>query len=901
MNIFQKLAKVWFLLALLTTCIAGCASNAREAAPIIPDTTPPTVSFTSPAHGDVGVPYDRKISVAFSEVMNPATITGAQFTVSAPGAVAVAGTVAATGASATFTPTSPLTASTTYTATITPGPTDSAGNALVTGYSWSFTTGAVADTIKPTVSFTSPTNGSTAVPSNRIIHVAFSEVMDPLTITASTFSLSGPGLLPFTTANVSGTVTPIGTSATFAPTSALAASTTYTATISTGAKDLAGNAIASTYVWSFTTGAIADIIRPTVSFTAPASGQTAVPVNRIINVAFSEPMDPLSLTTATIAMKESVSGSAVTGIVTPAGPSATFTPSSSLAFSTAYTVTIATTAQDLAGNTLAVPFVWNFTTGAVADTLRPTVSFTSPANGAVAVPTNRIINAGFSEAMDPLSITSATFTVSDSGGVPVSGTISGIGPSATFTPATPLANSTTYTATITSGVKDLAGNTLASNYVWSFTTGIAADTTAPTVTNTTPLNLATSVTTNSVVTGTFSESMDPLTITTSTFSLKETVSSINVPGTVVYAVGSKTATFTPLSALANSTNYTATIATGCKDVAGNALASSTVWSFTTGAAADSTAPTVVLVNPADLATNVALNSAVNATFSEDMAPLTITTSNFSVAGVTGVVGYNVASKVATFTPAANLTANTTYVATVTTGVTDLAGNPLALNKVWSFTTGTGLAPGAVALASAGTFGIMATSAITNTGVTTKINGDVSLDPGTSNGLLPIQVNGAIHINDSVSAQARADLLTAYNFAKTLPPGTTISAGADLGALYPLGIPPGTYTSGSTMLVTTPLILDAGGNANAVWVFQIGSSFTTGANVSLANGAQAKNVFWVPTQDGTIGVGTIFYGTIVSGRDVTAVTGAVIHGRILAGAITGGTIALDTNTVNVPAP
>jgi len=153
----------------------------------------------------------------------------------------------------------------------------------------------------------------------------------------------------------------------------------------------------------------------------------------------------------------------------------------------------------------------------------------------------------------------------------------------------------------------------------------------------------------------------------------------------------------------------------------------------------------------------------------------------------------------------------------------------------------------------------------------------------------------------VSHQARADLLLAYNFAKALPPGVTISGGADLGALYLTGIPPGTYTSGSTMLVSTPLILDAGGNANAVWVFQIGSSLTTTANVSLAHGAQAKNVFWVPTLDATVGVGSTFYGTIVAGRDTTAKTGAVINGRILTGATLSGTIALDTNTVNVPAP
>jgi hypothetical protein len=102
-----------------------------------------------------------------------------------------------------------------------------------------------------------------------------------------------------------------------------------------------------------------------------------------------------------------------------------------------------------------------------------------------------------------------------------------------------------------------------------------------------------------------------------------------------------------------------------------------------------------------------------------------------------------------------------------------------------------------------------------------------------------------------------------------------------------------------MLVSSTLTLDAGGNANAVWIFQIGSSLTTSANVVLANGAQAKNVFWVPTLDATIGVGTDFNGTIVSGRDVTAVTGAIISGRILAGATNAGTIALQDATVTVP--
>jgi hypothetical protein len=286
-----------------------------------------------------------------------------------------------------------------------------------------------------------------------------------------------------------------------------------------------------------------------------------------------------------------------------------------------------------------------------------------------------------------------------------------------------------------------------------------------------------------------------------------------------------------------------------------------------------------------------------------MDPLTITTTTFTLKqGTVAVPGTLTYSDVtATYKPLSNLTASTTYTATVTVGAKDLRGNALATDKVWTFTTsaaaGPALSPGAVALASAGTFGIMATSAVTNTGAGTKVIGDVSLDPGTSMGLLPIQVTGAIHINDTVSEQARLDLLAAYNFAKNLPPGTTITGGADLGALASLA--PGTYTSGSTMLISTPLVLN--GNANSVWVFQIGSSLTTTANVTLTGGALAKNVFWVPTLDATVGVNSIFFGTIVSGRDVTAKTGATINGRILAGATLAGTIALDNNIITVPAP
>ncbi len=862
------------------------------------DVSRPTISFTSPANGTTSVAFNQKISVAFSESMDPLTLTTASFLLTGPGTTPVTGTVTSAGSTATFTPSANLAASTLYTATITTGAKNLAGNALASNYVFTFRTGATPDTTNPVVSFTDPFNAVTGVAVNRKLNAAFSEAMDPLTITTATFTVAGPGLTP-----VPGTVSYIGTTATFTPSINLAASTLYTATITTGAKDVAGNALASNFVWSFTTSAAPDTIRPTVSFTDPINGATSVATNRKLNVAFSESMDPLTLTTASFTLT-GPGATPVTGTVSAIGQTAVFSPASNLAANSVYTAVISTTAKDLAGNALASNYVWSFTTGSGADTTRPTVSVTSPTNTAVAVPVNRKITVGFSEVVDPLTLTVENFKLTGPGLTPVAGNVTSVGATATFVPLTNLATNTVYTATITTGVADLAGNTLANNFVFTFTTALTVDTTSPTVISTIPLNLATGVNVNQFVTAIFSEDMDPLTIATESFVLKETVSGATVPSAITYNVGSKTATLRQLNNLNFNTSYTATIkggSFGVRDLADNTMTVDKVWSFTTGDAPETIRPTVILVNPLDLATNVALNSTINATFSEAMEPSSISTGSFTVAGVTGLVTYNAISRVATFTPSSNLAPGTTYTATVTTGVTDLAGNSMALNKVWSFTTGTALAPGAVALGSVGTYGIMATSAITNTGFSI-INGDVSLDPGTSmTGFPPGVVNGSIHINDSFSAQARIDLLTAYNFAKSLPPGITIPAGADLGALYPTGIPPGTYTSGSTMLVSTPLTLDAGGNANAVWVFQIGSSFTTTASVSLANGAQAKNVFWVPTNDGTIGVGTIFYGTIVAGRSVTGVTGATINGRILAGAILAGTIALDTNTVNVPAP
>jgi hypothetical protein len=325
--------------------------------------------------------------------------------------------------------------------------------------------GNTADTTQPTVSSTIPVAAATGVAMNGSLAVTFSKAIDPSTITGATFTLK------LGTTPVPGTVSYTGVTATFSPTQALTASSSYTATI-TSAKDLAGNALASSYSWSFSTGATADTTAPVASSTVPANGAASVATNGALTATFSEAMDAATISTATFTVT-GPGAVAVTGTVTYVGQTATFHPATVLATDTLFTATITTGTKDLAGNALAASYTWSFTTAVAPDTTPPTVASTIPASDAVSVATNAAFTATFSEAMDPATISTATLTVAGPSAAAVTGTVTYVGQTATFHPASVLAAGTLFTATITTGVTDLAGNALAASYTSSFTTGNA--------------------------------------------------------------------------------------------------------------------------------------------------------------------------------------------------------------------------------------------------------------------------------------------------------------------------------------------------------------------------------------------------------------------------------------------
>ena len=370
------------------------------------------------------------------------------------------------------------------------------------------------------------------------------------------------------------------------PAALLAYSTTYTATVTTAATNLAGNALAANFVWTFTTRAAPDTTPPIVISTIPASAATGVARNQVLSAAFSKAMNCATLTSpATTFTVTGPSAAVVAGTVNCTGSVATFTPAALLAANTLFTARVTTGAADLAGNALANDYVWSFLTAPAPTPTLPSVISAVPANGATGVAINHALSATFSEAMNLATINSASFTVTGPGGVAVAGAVTYIaaGSVATFTPAAPLAYSTTYTATVTTAATNLAGNALAANFVWTFTTRAAPDTTPPIVISTIPASAATGVARNQVLSAAFSKAMNCATLTSPATTFTVTGPSAAVVAGTVNCTGS-VATFTPAALLATNTLFTARVTTGAADLAGNALANDYVWSFITAPA-----------------------------------------------------------------------------------------------------------------------------------------------------------------------------------------------------------------------------------------------------------------------------------------------------------------------------
>ena len=554
----------------------------------------------------------------------------------------------------------------------------------------------------------------------------------------------------------------------------------------------------------------------------------------------------------------------------------------------------------------------------------PIVESTNPLSNALNVPLGQVITATFNEEMDPGSITSTSFIVT--GSSPIAGTVSYSGKTASFKPLSLLSENTTYTAKITTKAKDAMGNFLQLEYVWVFSTGTLL---RPVVIAVDPINNATAVPLNKVISATFNMDMNPATLNNTTFKVNQGVNAVT--GTISFT--GSTVSFVPSTPLLPNKIYTVTITTGAKNSLDTAMAADYTWNFTTDMI-----PTVTGTDPLDNAINVALNQTVTANFSIIMDAASITAATFilkqGTTTISGTVSYS--GTTASFNPTNSLVLGKVYTATITNGAKSASGTPLANNYVWNFTTM--LLPAApinIDLGTAAMFGAFGGNAgITNQGLNTVINNGSlgttaasTLVTGFHDGLIvytetPLNVGnvtGDIFTAPPAPGTATSfataqkgllDANAAYlSISPAAKPGGSDPNAGELGGLT---LAPGVYksASGTFKISNGNLTLDAQGDPNATWIFQTASGLTVGIagptgakSVIMINGGLPKNVFWYVGSAATInsaGGGTMV-GTIIANSGVTFSTAGNANQTVLNGRAISlvASVTMVNTTINVP--
>ena len=557
----------------------------------------------------------------------------------------------------------------------------------------------------------------------------------------------------------------------------------------------------------------------------------------------------------------------------------------------------------------------------------PVVESTTPVNGALAVPFRQVISATFNEEMDAATINTSTFIITKADGTTITGTVTYSGTTALFTPSVPLTPNSTYSARIKTGAKDVMGNALQADYVWTFSTGMLI---IPMVSNTDPLNNAINITLNKTITATFSVPMNPLTLNSSTFTVKQGTNT--VAGVITYS--GSTVSFTPTNLLTANTVYTVTITTSAESTADASLAANYAWNFTTAAA-----PTVTVTDPFNNATGVNLSKTVTATFSVPMDPLTINATTYTLKqGTTvipGVVTYT-GGNTASFNPVNSLNPGLIYTATITNGAKSTLGIPLANNYVWNFTTANTVTPGPIVTSGLffgvfggnagitnqgllsvvdGTIGTTAASSLV-TGFTDGTNGDVYIVTPLNNGVVTdgIFTDAPAPGNTIKAATALAGLNAARDLYNSISPasmpGGNVNPGA--GELGGLTLAPGVYTASSSFKITNGnLTLNANGDPNAKWYFQAPSTLTVGdsapSSVTFLNGVgNPNNVYWYVGSAAVINYagGGVMVGNIIANNGVTLSSPAnstnpfltVLNGRAIS---LVASVTMVNTVINVP--
>lgn len=593
------------------------------------DTIPPSIRFAIPYDNSITSP-NSAVVIYFNEAIDPTTINNVDATCSnalpnlvvydfpnggCSGAGAVAGSFSlnGNGTIATFNPTSPpFNSTSTYMLVAQGCVKDLSGNALpnrqnlaacgIHTFNYNilqfFSPAATADTTAPSLAYVGPVTDATSVPQPVFPFMIFNEPLDPATVISDYFFLNKSGIPSPLPASV--VADPTLQLIEFQPGSVLnTTSTAVHALTATGAvTDLSGNQMISPQTSQFTVTSTADTAAPTVASVAPtnvvgspASCGTAgnyVSKCTSFDVTFSEPMDVSTLNTANVELINFNDGSCSATMKKPAaleisddGLSVRITPVSSMRSGGAcsgnrrrYYVQVSNV-KDRAGNSIAATYQ-SIVYSACVETTVPTVNAVVPATGGT-IPANGNWAIFFSEAIDKSTLINSNFVAtsclpfirsSSDGSIVVMNCYGDLPSNGAMTVVRNVRDY--YNGTNNASCEASAGNQMAANQVTTFSVG-AVDTTPPTISNlsdVSPQDQSTGVSTAVTPSVTFSEAIDPLSVLATSVFLTDAQGN-RVNAMLSFSADAKTVTITPNAALVNNTIYYIIATTAVRDLGGS--------------------------------------------------------------------------------------------------------------------------------------------------------------------------------------------------------------------------------------------------------------------------------------------------------------------------------------------
>ncbi|EWH10755.1 hypothetical protein DS2_06881 [Catenovulum agarivorans DS-2] len=636
--------------------------------PINSDRTIASIEEQSPANNATDVCEYEPVTIKFNETISVKSVnTSSFYLTNGENVVAANVSFLLQNTGIKLTPTSNLQSNSTYEVFV-PAISDLAGN-LTAAFSYSFTTGACAESARPSVDSVLPNNNSTDIATNTQVIVKIDEPVKASSVNSDTFRLTDLK----TNQVISGTLSLMGNNDTivFVPDEPLKSGRQHYLSLTTGLTDLFDNALFA-HTARFTTGYQADTVAPELTTFSIRENDSSVPINAVVAAKFSEAIDPLNL--AGVNFSNQTNSQAVNFSLTLADDNTRLLiqPEQALEADNIYQINISGI-KDTSGNVIAQTQTLNFTTTDTTFTDSLDVAAWSFKSSQTQMPKMPVLTVAHNHAVDPTSINHDSIYLWDNSAgrrVATDNNWSSDHTRVSLIPLQALKENRRYTLYVSYNqrLKDITNTNAVALRTRSFTTGFSSDTNAPSMVDS-GITEQSIVVDKPIIIG-FNEAINPycqnaqIQLFDSQGDLVE--HSINISSDLTSIA------ISPASSLTGESQYSLSISDLC-DMAGNQLPNQQL-ALTTAAntVTDNSAPNLSAMVPAHRAAEIELDTQIVLTYDEILSPLSkikVTHSGIEVNGATTISGNTV-----TFVPDEPLRGDTRYVVSTSYTIMDIFGN-----------------------------------------------------------------------------------------------------------------------------------------------------------------------------------------------------------------------------------